>query len=318
MIIISKEAQDQLQQLKERFGTFKTPKESGRSAFWYWFDQIHNEMQNLERKNLLNGQLLDTRMKWWGNIIYSKSTVNGETTITVEGFEFDFDKFINWLLHKEKHALPFSICDVCFGVACVLYDKSQKYGLVDSLLQPLVKQKFDDIINFHHSTEDYNKIHAIGFLGDRVYSISQKGDITLLHISKQDYLNKKHRYDESNKRYVGILDYITEQKYNTIYKMKSLTQYINESNNKTGKPDKDGKYHFSIHADITLNMDKRGNCDIAVEAQDFEEAKEEAIEIANERLERFPMEWGDVNTATILWDATNNGKIDWGSEQIIG
>ena len=59
-----------------------------------------------------------------------------------------------------------------------------------------------------HSMEDYNKIHAIGFIGDRVYSILPNGKINLLHMSKNDYLSIKHRYDESrkNKRLKTIIN----------------------------------------------------------------------------------------------------------------
>ena len=96
--------------------------------------------------------------------------------------------------------------------------KSTLNGLF-SILTPqktqLTNFKFDNIIGFHHSTEDYNVIHAIGFIGDRVYEIMRDGTIQVLHMSRTDYLDQKHRYDECKKRF---MHYLIENKQNKTYK----------------------------------------------------------------------------------------------------
>ena len=60
-------------------------------------------------------------------------------------------------------------------------------------------------------------MHAIGFIGNRVYEILMNGDINILHISKEEYLAMKHRYDEMLRR---RLDMIIE---------KNLKQYFREN-----------------------------------------------------------------------------------------
>lgn len=195
MIVITSNAQRILQWYKDTYVDFKTPQEYGRSAFWLWYDQICIEIRELERKRLPLGNNRIAPMQYWGNSVYSKEIVLGETIIKIEDFRFDNRKFEDWLLHIAKNKKTYSVCDTCFGFSSVLYDNSQKYGILKPDRKPLVKPIFDDIINFHHSTDDYNTIHAIGFIGDRVYSIDMEGNTTLLHKSKVEYLEENH-WDE--------------------------------------------------------------------------------------------------------------------------
>ena len=203
MIIISKKAQEILQWYKDTFVDYKTPQEYGRSAFWLWYNQVSNEIRNLDYRTIPYGYSQIAPMEYWGDIVYSKISIVGTTVIVVEDFSFDIDKFTDWLHHIARNYPPYSVSDTSYGFSSVLYDSTQKSGIIKLDGSKLVEPIFDDIINFHHSTDDYNTIHAIGFIGDRVYSISMNGDVTLLHMSKQDYLNKKHLYDEIRKRKIA-------------------------------------------------------------------------------------------------------------------
>ena len=141
-------------------------------------------------------------------VTYSKIVVGGEVLIYADDFEYSKRNLFAWLKHKSTRIPSYSVSDTCFGFSSVLYDNTQKSGIIKPDGTKHVEPIFDDIINFHHSTDDYNVIHAIGFIGDRIYSISMNGDITLLHISKEDYLNQKHRYDEIIRRRLNTI--ITE------------------------------------------------------------------------------------------------------------
>ncbi len=74
---------------------------------------------------------------------------------------------------------------------------NQKRTLLTPRRGFLTRFVFDSIIGFHHSSDDYNTVYAIGFIGNRVYSIFQNGDINLLPLSKDEYLSMKHEYYES-------------------------------------------------------------------------------------------------------------------------
>lgn len=43
-------------------------------------------------------------MEWWGDIVYSKTMVNGKDIVVINDFEFIFSRFKDWILHKSKHA----------------------------------------------------------------------------------------------------------------------------------------------------------------------------------------------------------------------
>ena len=134
-----------------------------------------------------------------------KNVIGSNVLIYADDFKYSKRNLYAWLKHKSTKNPSYSVCDTCFGFSSVLYDNTQKYGILKPDGKQLVKPIFDDIINFHHSAEDYNTIHAIGFIGDRVYSITKDGNVTLLHISKDDYLKQKHHYDEMFKRRLNTI-----------------------------------------------------------------------------------------------------------------
>lgn len=99
---------------------------------------------------------------------------------------------------------------------------NHKYTILTPQRKRLTKFAFDQIIGFHHSSNDYNMIYAVGFIGNRVYAIYQDGDIKVLPYSKEEYLTNKHRYDESIRLHKMIL---RESKFNNIIK-ETLHKYI--------------------------------------------------------------------------------------------
>lgn len=208
MVIISENIKTQLQSLIEQYVDYRTKGEYGISAFWFWYYQVMNYLRNMDSVKLKAGFNKNYRMPKWGTVKYTKIVIGKDIIVFADEFTYSKRNLYNWLQHKPLNIRqPYSVCDTCFGFSSVLYDNSQKYGILKPDKKPLVKPIFDDIINFHHSTEDYNTIHAIGFIGDRVYSINMEGNITMLHMSREQYLNQKHRYNESmNIRYKRSLN----------------------------------------------------------------------------------------------------------------
>ena len=205
MVIIGLKIQSKLQTLVEQYVDYRTEQEYGISAFWYWYYQVTNYLNGMDKIRLTIGYNRRYRMPRWGVVTYSKIVIGGNVLIYADDFKYSKRNLYAWLRHKSTRSPSFSVSDTCFGFSSVLYDNTQKYGILKPDGNQLVKPIFDDIINFHHSAEDYNFIHAIGFIGDRVYSITMDGNVSLLHISKEEYLKQKHHYDEMLKRKLNTI-----------------------------------------------------------------------------------------------------------------
>ena len=136
-------------------------------------------------------------------------TVKGINVVVITSFYFKSLPFTSTVSKDPKKVRR--INDAGYGFSIVQDLKTQKVAIRKPDKRLLTSFDFDDIIGFHHSTEDYNKMHAIGFIGDRVYEILMNGDIGLLHISKEDYLSKKHRYDEMRRRINRVVETVIRQ-----------------------------------------------------------------------------------------------------------
>ena len=200
MLIVEQQVQETLYELTQRYGDFRTQQEYGISAFWYWYYQIRNFINNMSSSRVRNGISMQIRIPHWGKLTYSKYMIGTELFVVIHSFNYSQRNFWLWLNHKSLRRPSYSVSDTCFGFSTVLFDNTQKYGIIRQDGSRLVNPVFDEIINFHHAIDDYNLIHAIGFIGDRVYSIRMNGDVVLAHMSKDDYLNLKHRYDETLNR----------------------------------------------------------------------------------------------------------------------
>lgn len=111
-------------------------------------------------------------MPYWGSIIYSRHTTSNGIFIIVKGFQFNKRNFIKWINHKSlRKPYYYAVGDCGYGYKIIQCDDSPKKGIQAPNNKIIVKTIFDDIIGFHHSTDNYNVVHAIGFIDDRVYSI---------------------------------------------------------------------------------------------------------------------------------------------------
>lgn len=212
MVIISSNIQSQIQTLIEQYVNYRTKGEYGINAFWYWYYQVMSYLRNMDSIRLRVGFNLKYRMPKWGTVGYTKIVVGKDVIVYADTFIYSKRNLYNWLNHKSNRNPSYSVCDNCFGFKNILYDNSQKYAILKPDGKRLVKPVFDDIINFHHSSNDYNTLHAIGFINDRVYEISTDGNIVLLHMSKEDYLNAEHKFFEARQRQ-KIIEY---KQYNTM------------------------------------------------------------------------------------------------------
>ena len=144
-----------------------------------------------------------------GDLDYYIMTVKGINVVVITSFYFKSLPFTSTVNKYPKKVRQ--INDAGYGFSIVQDLKTQKVAIRKPDKRLLTRFGFDDIIGFHHSAEDYNKIHANGFIGDRVYEILKNGDIALLHISKEDYLSMKHRYDEIRRRINRIVETVIRQ-----------------------------------------------------------------------------------------------------------
>ena len=138
-----------------------------------------------------------------GELYYQIFEAKDANVVVIERFYFSWLPF-------EKSVTPSKrgfqkLNDAGYGYYIAQNLASQKMAILNRDNKPITKFVFDSIIGFHHSVENYNVIHAIGFIGDRVYSISMQGIPTLLHLSKNDYLSMKHLYDEALRRKLNTI-----------------------------------------------------------------------------------------------------------------
>lgn len=129
-----------------------------------------------------------------GELYYHIYDVSGTNVVVIDKFYFRWVPFASNTSKTSNNIRE--IGNAGYGFSIVQDLNLQKLAIKKPNNQMLTKFIFDSIIGFHHSFEDYNSLHAIGFIGDRVYSIFMNGKLLLLHISKKDYLSMKHRYDE--------------------------------------------------------------------------------------------------------------------------
>ena len=139
-----------------------------------------------------------------GILEYNYFTTNDSEIFEI--VEFHFKK-----LPYSKSTKRYEIIDAGYGYKIIQSTKSNKCSILTPQKTMLTKLVFDDIIGFHHSSDNYNEKHAIGFIGDRVYSIKMNGEVKLLHLSKEDYLSMEHKFYESyNISVTKLCNLITE------------------------------------------------------------------------------------------------------------
>lgn len=167
--------------------------------FLNWNREFHRYINPKEiRKKVLTPQGVYT-IGTIGTLEYNYLTVTGAEVFEI--IEFRFSE-----LPYATSAPQYTITgDAGYGYKIIQSTFNGLYSILTPQSRQLTKFSFNRMIGFHHSYENYNIIHAIGFIGNRVYEILQDGTIKVLHISKQDYLDKKHRYDESMRRLHALL-----------------------------------------------------------------------------------------------------------------
>lgn len=136
-----------------------------------------------------------------GEFDYYIRNVRGLNVVVVTTFYFIFVPFKS---HTTTNHIV-KLYNAGYGYCIIQNSVTKKLAIRKPNNQYLTKFVFDEIIGFHHSSENYNKVHAIGFIGDRVYEILMDGYIDLLHISKNDYLSMKHRYDEMLRKRINLI-----------------------------------------------------------------------------------------------------------------
>ena len=213
MIVINEDAQQILNELIEQYVDYRAAGEYGISSFWYWYYQVRNYIYQLDKYDTPIGDGLIYSMPYWGKVFFSRHIIGAVIYVVVSGFKFNKMNFQKWIKHEN---LPRKTCykigDGGYNFTLMQNEKTGLKAIRNPHGKFICKAVFDDIIGFHHSTDDYNVIHAIGFIGERVYSISMNGNVTLLNISKEEYLKRTHRYDEIiNRRISRIIIEIINQ-----------------------------------------------------------------------------------------------------------
>lgn len=149
--------------------------------------------------------------------------------------------------------------DAGFGYKIIKSTFNGLYSILTPQQTQLTKFTFDNIIGFHHSSEDYNEILAIGFIGNRVYSITEDGNVVLLRMSKKGYLETKHRYDENRRHRLFMINELNNKKklYTNMKQRIRLTEgqlhniirkCVNEAVNEIGDTHPGGRIGFAQDA----------------------------------------------------------------------
>ncbi len=113
----------------------------------------------------------------------------------IEIIQFRFSKLP---YSKQENGSQYRIvANAGYGYKVVQSAFNGKHSILTPQKKYLTKFVFDNIIGFHHSSNAYNTIYAIGFINDRAYAIYQNGNIQVLPYTKDQYLNKKHKFYES-------------------------------------------------------------------------------------------------------------------------
>ncbi|MGN0993019.1 MAG: hypothetical protein ACI4PE_03775 [Bacilli bacterium] len=126
-----------------------------------------------------------------GSLSYKLFEINGNQVFEI--IEFHFKK-LPYSKSTKRYEIIF---DAGYGYKIIRSTKTNKCAILTPQKTMLTKFAFDDIIGFHHSSDNYNEQYAIGFIGDRVYYIKMNGEVILLHLSKEDYLSMEHKFYES-------------------------------------------------------------------------------------------------------------------------
>lgn len=200
MIGLNKNAQYILDELIEQYVDYRCKDEYGISAFWYWFYQVKAYINTLDNKRKPVGDNLVYRMKYWGSIIYDKVIINNEIFVVVTNFKFNKTNFKKWINHESLSKVPYLyIGDGGYGYKIVQHEDTPKQTIMSPQNKLLLKPIFDDIIGFSHHFGYERNPTAIGFIGDRVYEIEMDGNIKLLKMSRNEFLEMKIQSESKRK-----------------------------------------------------------------------------------------------------------------------
>lgn len=206
MIDITPIAKSIINKYIDEYCGYRLKGEYGISAFWYWVYQIKNYILELPTYNSPLGENLIFNMKYWGSIIYNRVMVNNQICIIITNFRLNYNNFKKWINHQTISDEKYSIVgEAGYGYKIIQSTSNNKHTILTPQRKYLTKFVFDEIIGFHHFSDDYNTIYATGFQGDRVFAIYQDGNIKVLPYSKEEYLNKKHKYYESHKPHKKVI-----------------------------------------------------------------------------------------------------------------
>lgn len=190
--------------LRNKYVDYKTPGEFGRSAFWLWYDMIKKHIKRIpnnkvDSKN--SSQIYDT--VFWGEFKYDIIYIGNEKCYLITQFQMDYVNFQQWLQHKpirKKNEPRYTTLYVDgYGFTIAEDDFTLKQFIISPTGTKICEPVFDDIIGFHHSQTNYNHIHAIGFINDRVYSIELDGSNPNIYgFTKEQYLTFTTNNDKVN------------------------------------------------------------------------------------------------------------------------
>ena len=161
--------------------------------FLNWNNEFHRYVnkETISKLNLPEHDVYD--IGTIGKLDYLHFTIEDDEIFVI--LEFRFSK----LPYKQKKQQYKVVGNAGYKHKIIQSTFNHKYSILTPQRKYLTKFVFDEIIGFHHSSNDFNTIYAIGFQENRVFAIYQDGKIEVLPYSKEEYLNKKHKYYESNK-----------------------------------------------------------------------------------------------------------------------
>ena len=152
-----------------------------------------------------------------GVLEYKRVTTNSDEIFEVIQFRFSV---LPTIKNKKSYNV---IGDAGYGYKVIQSTFNGKNTILTPQKTYLTKFIFDNIIGFHHSSNDYNTIYAVGFINNRAYAIYQNGNIQSLPYTKEQYVNQKHKYYEVKQYHNKIV--LTENQLRNIIK-KTIQEFL--------------------------------------------------------------------------------------------
>ncbi|MDE6522691.1 MAG: hypothetical protein K2L17_07730 [Muribaculaceae bacterium] len=229
MVDLSKDAESILNSYLVKYAGYRTNGEKGISAFQNWYYQVSNYIINLDKIDINDGYNLSYQIPYWGSVIFTKVTLPYDTFILVTDFKFNEANFFQFIRYHRysRNGQPIVVGNLNYNYKLITNQGSRLYGIMTPYDEILIRPYYDRIIPFHHCSENYNRMHAIGIKNGRCFAIYFDGNTEVLSMNASELstigCRHFHNLGESKKKSIRL----TEAQFKRML-TECITKIINE------------------------------------------------------------------------------------------